>query len=70
MSPMSWNNGSQLTPPSDESSARPRAMAYAFATTARCEMIAPFGAPVVPEVYWRKAVAALLADGSRTGARR
>ena len=42
-------------------------MANAFAVRARCEITAPFGLPVVPDVYWMNAASLPPREGARSG---
>ena len=59
MRPMSWKWGSQLTWTVDPNA--PRLLAFfktsRFCIRLSCVTTTPFGIPVDPEVYWRKATA-------------
>ena len=57
VSPYTWKNGiTAMTAPSPSRMFVNQARdCSVFATSARCESIAPFDTPVVPPVYWRSA---------------
>ena len=65
--PVMWNRGA--TPSTTSAGVRPAQSRYAWAlkTTFRCVFIAPFGGPVVPDVYVRNATSS---GSSRTGSKR
>jgi hypothetical protein len=46
-----WNIGSAVTVTSDERSPNAEVTATAFARRFSCVIMAPFGRPVVPDVY-------------------
>ena len=56
ISPMSWYRGSQLTPTSVGFLSSPAPIARMLASRFAWVSSTPFGWPVLPEVYWMKAV--------------
>ncbi len=55
MSPMSWKSGSQETKTGLSLCPMARAMSSRLCRRLAWLSITPFGLPVEPEVYWRKA---------------
>jgi hypothetical protein len=53
---MSWYSGSQLTNTSLGVACTVGAMARMLASRLACVSATPFGLPVLPEVYWMKAM--------------